>query len=576
MLRYIRPVWYQTIIFGAIVLLAAVLRLWAIGWGLPYIDHPDEPAVAESALGMLRYHDWNPRFFDYPSFYLYALRIVFDAHWRYGLATGLYNSSAQIPHFTRPYEHPNANYLVAPGFFLWGRALTAIFGTITVALVYVVGRRWWSPSVGLVAALVLATLPFHIRHSQYITVDAATAMTTLIAVAMALRLLERGDLRSYALAGVGVGLATTTKYNAGAVILAVLIAHTLRCGRDMLRQSWRMLWSGVWMLAIFVAISPYSALTYSHFTHGIMLQYNDYAGGHHGNLIGRWPVWGYARFFATEGMEPLPALATLLGLGVVVARRDRAGLTILAFVVPYLLFFLSWPEHFFRNLLPLIPPLALLAGIGICTVGRSLAPRIEAHAGGRQIQTAFGSPSAIGRLAVTALTLVVILLPLINSLQLDQFNVQADPRVQAEHFIETSLPPGALVAAELNPAQVSGDPNVIPVASLTDHDLAWYRAHGISYLVANERYRNLRSPEVYRQLLSSARVLRIFGDGIMADDMEPATPLARTFAGRYCTDRVNVLTLQASPGSSLAEIPLHQTRPPSGATCEHMRPEPDT
>ena len=30
MLRYIRPVWYQTIIFGAIVLLAAVLRLWAI------------------------------------------------------------------------------------------------------------------------------------------------------------------------------------------------------------------------------------------------------------------------------------------------------------------------------------------------------------------------------------------------------------------------------------------------------------------------------------------------------------------------------------------------------------------
>jgi len=187
MLRYIRPVWYQTIIFGAIVLLAAVLRLWAIGWGLPYIDHPDEPAVAESALGMLRYHDWNPRFFDYPSFYLYALRIVFDAHWRYGLATGLYNSSAQIPHFTRPYEHPNANYLVAPGFFLWGRALTAIFGTITVALVYVVGRRWWSPSVGLVAALVLATLPFHIRHSQYITVDAATAMTTLIAVAMALR-----------------------------------------------------------------------------------------------------------------------------------------------------------------------------------------------------------------------------------------------------------------------------------------------------------------------------------------------------------------------------------------------------
>jgi 4-amino-4-deoxy-L-arabinose transferase-like glycosyltransferase len=244
----------RQLFFAAIVLVAFAVRLWGIGWGLPYVDHPDEPQVADAALGMVRRGDWNSQFFDYPSLYLYALRLVFDTHWRYGLATGVYTSVAQFPLTTRL-------YLTSPGFFLWGRALTATLGALTVALLYLVGRRCWNARVGLAAAAVLAILPFHVRHSQFITVDVPATLMTLLAIGAALRLLQRDNLGSYALAGFAAGIATSTKYNAGAVVLAIIAAHAFHWGRASLRQAKRLLWAALWSLLGFVAATPYAVLT---------------------------------------------------------------------------------------------------------------------------------------------------------------------------------------------------------------------------------------------------------------------------------------------------------------------------
>src|SRR6185436_17575615 len=73
-----------------LVLVAFGLRVYAVRWGLPYTEHPDEPSAANTVLRMLRLGDWNPHFFEKPSLYYYALRLVFAAHIRYGIATGLY------------------------------------------------------------------------------------------------------------------------------------------------------------------------------------------------------------------------------------------------------------------------------------------------------------------------------------------------------------------------------------------------------------------------------------------------------------------------------------------------------
>src|SRR4029453_9837981 len=48
------------------------LRTFSAGYGLPDLYHPDEPKIVERAV---RFHqgDLNPRFFNYPSLYMYAL-----------------------------------------------------------------------------------------------------------------------------------------------------------------------------------------------------------------------------------------------------------------------------------------------------------------------------------------------------------------------------------------------------------------------------------------------------------------------------------------------------------------------
>src|SRR5262245_27571300 len=351
-----RRFWTTTVLM-VIIAGALILRFYAVEWGLPYVDHPDEPTTAKTVLEMLRRGDWNPRFFDKPSLYYYALRVIFEAHWRYGLATGLYSDISQLPLGTY-------FYITTPGFFIWGRMLTALFGVATVILVNAIGRRWWGAAVGLSAASVLAVLPFHVRHSQFLTVDVLTGLMTALALAAALRLLEDQRWRAYALAGLLAGLAASTKYNAIAVALAVVLAHGLRLGRVSLYLFWRLPWMALWSAIGFFIATPYALMTPDVFLNDVLRQYADYTVSG-GDLYRRWPVAGYLNFFWSDGLLPLPCIAMLIGIVVIVRRRDRAGLVMLGFALPYLLFVMAQRKHFFRNLMPIFPVLALLAGLGV-------------------------------------------------------------------------------------------------------------------------------------------------------------------------------------------------------------------
>ncbi len=495
-----------------IVLVALGLRAYAIGWGLPYVDHPDEPAVGNAALGMLRRGDWNPRFFDYPSLYFYALRLVFTAHWGYGLATGLYTDLAQLPETTNL-------YLTTPGFFVWGRALSAVVGAATVGLLYVLGRRWWGVGVGLTAAALLAALPYHMRHSQYITVDVASALTTLLALGAALRMLDDHRWRAYALAGLAAGLAASTKYNAGAVALAVVAAHLAVWGRASLRQFLRLPWAALWSLIGFVAGTPYAVLTFGGFMGGIIRQYTDYALAGRGDLLGRWPLAGYLEFFWWDGLHPLPFLAAVLGIAIVPARRDRAGLVVLGFALPYLLLFLSQGQHFFRNLMPVFPPLALLAGIGVAAAGRWLVQRTENRQQrtktresattdrSRNTQHVTRNTQHATRISTLVIAALVVAWPLVKAVELTRFEAITNSKVRAGAFVRERIPHGAPIELMLHPVEWANRPLVTITENAARHDAAWYHAQGYRYLLLDLR---VTDRATYGALQSAAEDEEIF------------------------------------------------------------------
>ena len=46
---------------------ALLLRVTGIAAGAPFVYHPDEWAIVQPALTMIRTQEWNPHWFDWPS-----------------------------------------------------------------------------------------------------------------------------------------------------------------------------------------------------------------------------------------------------------------------------------------------------------------------------------------------------------------------------------------------------------------------------------------------------------------------------------------------------------------------------
>jgi dolichyl-phosphate-mannose--protein O-mannosyl transferase len=109
------------------MVLAAILRFWALGSGIPFNVGVDEPEILNRAVQMMKSGDFNPRFFDYPGFYIHLQAGVACVRFLAGASAGRWHSLDQVD---------------AADFYLWARALTALMGTLTVLLVYFIGMRW--------------------------------------------------------------------------------------------------------------------------------------------------------------------------------------------------------------------------------------------------------------------------------------------------------------------------------------------------------------------------------------------------------------------------------------------------
>lgn len=482
-LRRLRLEW---IVVGATVAIGFGLRVWAIRWGLPYADHPDEPAIANVALKMLRSGDLNPHFFLYPSFYFYILLGVFSLRYRWGVWHGLYTNWQTMPITTDVYT-------TIPEFFVWGRMIAVVAGSLTIAGAYALGKRAWSWNAGVFAALVIATSPFLMRHSQYVTTDVVSAWLTLLAFSGAVAVLGNGRWQAYLLAGLLAGLAASTKYNAGIVAAPIVVAHVLFWRRAAIVRGLRLIVAGVAALIGFVAGSPYVVLAWPEFRRGLAAQVQNYSAGVHGDLIGAWNIGGYLSFFWNDGLRASVSIAVLLGIAIMLRRRPAQGILWLSFAVPYLLIHLAQPSTFMRNLLPLIVLCALPAGVACAEAVACLnvrAPRL--------------APLAVG-----GVLLLVFALPAQAAVGLTMFYGRTDSKVAASNFIR-GLPRGQRIAVELNPVAWSGDPIIEPVRFLTAHPAAWYRANNYRYLIANDGFRALDDVPAYAEMRREATVIKVF------------------------------------------------------------------
>lgn len=542
-------------VLSAIVLLAFGLRLYAIRWGLPYVDHPDEPNLVNYALRALRTGDLNPHTFRKPSLYLYLLLPVLWVHYRWGIRTGLYTSLDQM--------HITTNlYTTVPDFFIWGRALTVVIGSLTVIVVYILATRAWNRGAGLIAALYVAVSPLLMRHSQYVTTDMVSSMFVALTFTMSLAILREGRWRGYILAGLLAGFATASKYNTAIIVAPIIAAHLIFWGRRSFTSIVRLIAAGAATIVGFLIGTPYAVLAWPEFRRGILGQVDDYASGSHGDVIGTWPIGDYAYFLWTEGLRPLVSIMVLIGLVLLLWKRPKLGLLWLSFAIPYLLLLLSQETHFMRNLLPLLVLCALPVGVGIAGLWDLKGWRSDAtsaigvdeeHQDTRtdQPRPIASRPQIIGALALTCLILAD---PFIGAVGLTRFEAIPDSRVRVGRYIQDNIPRGAPLAVMLHPVQWADQPFVMATENLGKHDAAWYRAQGYRYLAIDVTNTN---PLVNADLHAGARVLATFPGN---EDGQPGPHIELVDLGDHPNllaiehheatfgDQLQLLGYQAGPG----------------------------
>src|SRR5215210_7163929 len=241
------------VVLGAIVVLAAALRLLALGYGLPATYNPDETPILNRALAFAK-GDPNPHNFLYPSLYFYALFAWEVLFYLAGRAAGMFDSLAgfQREFFTDPSR-----------LFLAARALTALFGIATVLALYWFGRRLYGRTAGLVAAAFLAVAPIAVRDAHYVKLDVPVTLFVVLAHAVLAAIVTdpaaAARRRTWVLAGLFAGLAVSTHYYVAFIVFPVIAVAAANASRTGLwSNSFRLLaWAGAATFAGFVIGTPF-------------------------------------------------------------------------------------------------------------------------------------------------------------------------------------------------------------------------------------------------------------------------------------------------------------------------------
>lgn len=334
--------------------------------------------------------------------------------------------------------------LSATGYLLC-RLLQAVFGTLSLYLTFRIGRRLFSPGVGLGGALLLSVVEWHIRQSAIFKPDILLILTCLLAFLWSLDAAERQELRRYLLAGAGIGLALASKYNAAPMALPLCVA-ALAGGswRNWRRWAWLAL-AGVTAASVFVLLNPFVVVDPGFYV-------NDFQG-----TIRHYQDMGVVNQ-GSHATLPLHALQTLLsasyhglvvgalglagavGLVIATVRRPRSsepgsalqrlgrGMA-LTYVAGYtLLYSLATTYPSPHNWLPLTPFIALFAAWTVFRVWEWLAAHWP----------------VLARSDVKSLAAAAMIVPLVLSAQRIAYShVVRDTWTAAKDYLAGNLEPAA-------------------------------------------------------------------------------------------------------------------------------------
>ena len=391
------------------------LRVWGIGFGLPYQFHQDEPIVVNHALayGM---GNFNPGFFAIPPLVSYLLFFVYGVMFFVGSIFGSWHGSEEFA--VKFFQDPSIFYL-AGRFFLG-----VIPGTVAIFLTYRLSSRFISEKAALYAAAIMAFCFLNVINSHYIYTDMVLTVVILFAYERMYAIFKSPTIWNYFVAGFFVGLAAGVKYNGIILFVPYLWVHlSFAGGAD---RKWLLLsgkfWCGIFSaLAAFIIVNPFALLDWQGFLTSFIAQSGAFSptGWFH-----------HIKYSLFEGISfPLTVLG-FIGIMFFLFDRNKWHKAVVFFPIALYLVLVFKSQHFSRYVLFLVPFFAM--GAGYILFDKLSAAAIR-----------FWS----GRIVV-CIAVMLIVPTFLKSVKADILFSSPDTRVTAAHWMRENLTEGTKIACD--------------------------------------------------------------------------------------------------------------------------------
>ena len=243
--------------------LAAVLCLNGFWWGWVEDWNPDQMALQMS--GSPSIHMFQPGTFLKPPFHSYL-----------NLFLSIIPLKA-AEEILEAVTHSTLNFEI--GILWWSRLIQVglFLGTIVVSFRII--ERSSGRTAARIVALIIATSSGFIVHTHFLTVDIPVTFWMLTAFLFAQSIGIKGRIRDYVFAGLLVGVATATKYNALVIGLAIPVFHCFENHSAKLHKIFfdvRLI-VGVSMVPVgFFLANPYSLIMLRKFVEDFTYNYQIY------------------------------------------------------------------------------------------------------------------------------------------------------------------------------------------------------------------------------------------------------------------------------------------------------------
>lgn len=398
-------------ILALILLLGLLLRLWGIGYGLPALYNTDEVPVVNTAVSFGR-GSLEPIFYAYPTAYMYVLFFFYVLYFGASFILGAIHTPEEFL----------IQYLVNPAnFYLIARSLSALAGVLTILVTYLIAERMFNKKIGIISSAFLAVSVLHIEYSHYALPEATMVLFSMASLYFTAGILKSGASRNYLLSGLFAGIATSTKYTAGIMLLFALEAHYLRTKSIKSIVSKQIVLATLSAIGGFIIGSPYWLLSFDKFyralvSHSEIMNLSQFSA----TISPKW-VWVVEQLITKEH---LLGLLAIVGVLYALAKRAKEDIILVSVFSFYFLYVGTFNRQSLHYLIVIFPVICILAA-------RAIHALLE-----------------IGKYKIAGLAAfyLVFISGLFFAIGADQKFIQNDTRDEALEFIESNVPPRSNIA----------------------------------------------------------------------------------------------------------------------------------